>query len=150
MKKRVLILCTANSCRSQMAEGLWRQLTGDTWEVASAGSRPSGFIHPLAIRVMADLRIDIASHRSKSVSEFDGRQFDLVVTVCDSAKDACPVFPGAKRMVHWPFQDPADATGDDNARLAVFQQVRNEIRARIQEFLETDADSQSRSNRHED
>lgn len=140
MNKCVLILCTGNSCRSQMAEGLWRELAGESWDAASAGSRPSGFVHPLAIQVMAELEIDISQHCSKSVTEFSGGQCDLVVTVCDSAKDACPVFPGAKRVMHWPFRDPAKATGDDNDRLAIFRQIRDEIRARIQEFLETDAD----------
>lgn len=140
MTKRALILCTGNSCRSQMAEGLWRQLAGGNREVASAGSRPAGFVHPIAIQVMAELGIDISRHRSKPVTEFGGQHFDLVVTVCDSAKDACPVFPGAKRLLHWPFQDPADATDDDDGGIAVFRHVRDQIQKRIQEFIEADAE----------
>jgi len=139
MKKRVLILCTGNSCRSQMAEGWWRSLAGDEWEVFSAGSRPSGTVHPLAIEAMAEAGVDIAAHRSKHVDELATRDFDLVITVCDSARESCPVLPGAKARAHWPFFDPAEATGTQEAKLAVFRRVRDEIAARIRDFLNSEA-----------
>jgi arsenate reductase len=132
--KRVLILCTGNSCRSQMAEALW-QSVGTSWEAHSAGSRPAGYVHPLAVEAMGELGIDIASFRSKHVDEFNGQPFDLVVTVCDNAREACPIFPAATTL-HWPFDDPADATGDD--RIKVFRRVRDEIRDRIQRYLAHD------------
>lgn len=134
-RKRVLILCTGNSCRSQMAEALWRDLAGETWEAVSAGSRPAGFVHPLAVRVMEEIGIDIAAGRSKSVNEFAEQPFDLVVTVCDGAREACPAFPNAKQTVHWPFEDPAHATGTDDERLVLFRTVRDRIRKRIERFL---------------
>jgi arsenate reductase len=97
--KRVLILCTGNSCRSQIAEGLWRALAGDRWEVASAGARPAGTVHPLAVEAMQEIGIDISSHRSKHVDEFAGQNFDLLVTVCDSARESCPTLPRVKRAL---------------------------------------------------
>src|SRR5688500_8164105 len=100
MKNRVLILCTGNSCRSQMAEALWENLGEGSWEAESAGSRPSGYVHPLAIQVMTELGIDISQYASKSLDQFRDQLFDLVVTVCDNAKEACPVFPGAKQTLH--------------------------------------------------
>jgi len=134
-KKRVLILCTGNSCRSQMAEALWRHLGGDRWEAFSAGSNPAGYVHPFAIRAMADIGVDITGQTSKHVGEFAEEAFDVVVTVCDGAKEACPTFPHARRMLHWPFEDPAHAAGSESEKLAVFQRVRNEIRTRIAEYL---------------
>lgn len=131
----VLILCTGNSCRSQMAEALWRSLGGPAWEVASAGSKPAGYVHPLALRALAEIGLDLRGAVSKSVEQFQGRPFDLVVTVCDHARETCPVFPLAGETLHWPFDDPAEAEGDDETRLAAFRRVRDEIRLRIEEYL---------------
>lgn len=135
MKKRVLILCTGNSCRSQMAEGLWRHWAGDNWEVFSAGSNPTGFVHPLAITAMKEIGIDISSHTSKHANDYTDQSFDLVVTVCDSAKESCPLFPGAKHAVHWPFEDPASATDSDAEKLRVFTRIRDQIRHRVATYL---------------
>ena len=132
---RVLILCTGNSCRSQMAEALWESQGNGEWQSESAGSKPSGYVHPLAVRAMQELDIDISANESKSLDEFRDQQFDLVVTVCDNAKDSCPVFPGATQTLHWPFDDPADATGSDDEQMVVFRRVRDEIRNRIREYL---------------
>jgi arsenate reductase len=137
MKKRVLILCTGNSCRSQIAEGLWRSLAGDEWEAYSAGSRPAGFVHPLAVQVMAECGIDISAHRSKHLDEYSNVAFDLVVTVCDSAKESCPVLPGAGQSLHWPFDDPAEVTGSEAEILDAFHEVRDRIRERIGRYLQT-------------
>jgi len=131
---RVLILCTGNSARSQMAEGLLRHDGGASFEVFSAGVRPSS-VRPEAIEAMREVGIDISAHRSKSVEEFAGQPFDCVVTVCDNAKELCPVYPAATRRVHWSFDDPAEAEGDSAARLSVFRRVRDEIRARLREFI---------------
>ncbi len=133
--KRVLILCTGNSCRSQMAEALWAHLAEGEWEAASAGSKPAGYVHPLAVRAMGEWDIDISANESKSLSQFQNRPFDLVVTVCDNAKEACPVFSGARQTLHWPFDDPADAEGSDEEKLPVFRRVRDQIARRIREHL---------------
>ena len=132
MKKRVLILCTGNSARSQMAEGLLRHLAGDRFDVSSAGTRPVG-LNPNAVKVMAEIRVDIASHRSKSVDEFVDQQFNYVITVCDSAKEACPIFPGAGERIHHTFDDPAAAPSDQ--QLAVFRQVRDQIHVWLKSFI---------------
>jgi arsenate reductase (thioredoxin) len=132
-RKRVLILCTGNSARSQMAEGLLRHLAADRFEVASAGVAP-GHVRPEAIVAMRELGIDISSHRSKSVDEFQGQKFDYVITVCDNANEQCPVFPGNPKRIHWSFEDPAVAQGNESARLGVFRRVRDEIRERLEEF----------------
>ena len=132
-KKRVLILCTGNSARSQMAEGLLRHDAGALFEVASAGVAPS-HVRPEAIAVMNELNIDISMHRSKSVDEFTGEEFDYVITVCDNANEQCPVFPGKTKRIHWSFEDPAAAQGDEAKRLLVFRKVRDEIRERLKEF----------------
>ena len=137
MTQRVLILCTGNSCRSQMAEALWESLGNGDWQSESAGSKPSGYVHPLAIRGMHELGIDISSNTSKSLDQFRDQDFDLVVTVCDNAKESCPVFPGANETLHWPFDDPADATGTDDEKMVVFRRVRDEIKERIQAFLDS-------------
>jgi len=137
MTKRVLILCTGNSCRSQMAEALWAELGGGDWQTESAGSRPSGYVHPLAIEAMRELEIDISGHVSKSLDLFRDQQFDLVVTVCDNAKESCPVFPAATTTLHWPFDDPADATGTDEEKKTVFRRVRDEIKTKIHHYLQT-------------
>jgi arsenate reductase len=135
MKSRVLMLCTGNSARSQMAEGLLRHDAGDRFEVASAGTRP-GHVRPEAIAVMQELGIDISSHQSKSVDAFAGEQFDYVLTVCDHARDHCPVFPGGGRRIHRAFDDPAALAGDEPARLAIFRRVRDEIRDYLRGFPE--------------
>ncbi len=134
-KKRVLIVCTGNSARSQMAEGLLRHEGGDRLEVYSAGTRPS-HVRPEAIAVMKEIGIDISGHRSKPVDEFTGQPVDLVITVCDSAKETCPVFPGQVKRLHWPFADPAAVNGTEAERLAAFRQVRDQIHARIMVFLD--------------
>jgi len=132
-KKRVLILCTGNSARSQMAEGLLRHDAGDRFEVASAGTKPSR-VRPEAIAAMRELGIDISGHRSKSVDEFGGRQFDYVLTVCDNAKESCPVFFGTAKRLHHSFDDPAALDGSEDERLALFRRVRGELREYLTEF----------------
>jgi arsenate reductase len=135
MKKRVLFLCTGNSCRSQMAEGLVNHDLGDEWQAYSAGTEPAGYVHPLAVQAMLELQIDISGQRSKSTDEFRQASFDLVITVCDDAAENCPVWLGQGRTVHIGFQDPARATGSDRQRLAVFRQVRDEIRQDVGQLL---------------
>ena len=130
MKQRVLILCTGNSARSQMAEGILREMNGDNYDVESAGIDPS-HVRPEAIQVMKEIGIDISGHRSKSVDEFSGRHFDYVITVCDNANESCPVFPGVMERIHWSFADPAAVTGDDDVRLDAFRKIRDEIRNRF-------------------
>ena len=131
---RVLILCTGNSARSQMAEGLLRELGGDRCEVFSAGVEPSQ-VRPQAIAVMREIGIDISGHHSKSVDEFLEQEFDYVITVCDHANEQCPIFPGKVQRIHWSFEDPALAQGDDESKLPVFRRVGEEIAARLQEFV---------------
>jgi arsenate reductase len=133
MKKRVLILCTGNSARSQMAEGLLRQDAGNAFEVESAGTKP-GTVRPEAIAVMREIGIDITGHRSKHVNEFDGQRFDYLITVCDNAKESCPVFPGAVKHLHHSFEDPPPSVGTDEERMAVFRWVRDELRDYLREF----------------
>lgn len=133
MLPAILVLCTGNSARSQMGEGLFRHYLGDRFEIHSAGTRPSS-VRPEAIAVMAELGIDISSHRSKPVDEFLGREFAYVVTVCDNAKENCPYFPGNARRVHWSFEDPAAVEGDEAVRLAAFRRIRDQIKARVEEF----------------
>ncbi|PYS75717.1 MAG: protein-tyrosine-phosphatase [Acidobacteria bacterium] len=132
-KKRVLILCTGNSARSQMAEGLLRELGGGRFKVFSAGTRPSN-VRPEAVEAMREVGIDIGQQHSKSVDEFTGREFDYVITVCDNAREECPVFPGRTTRVHWSFDDPAGAAGEWPERLAVFRRARDEIGARLREW----------------
>ena len=127
-KPLVLILCTGNSCRSHLAEGILRAAAGDILEVASAGSKPAGYVHPLAIRAMQEIGIDIAQHRSKHLSEFLDRPVETVITVCGNADQVCPMFPGQMDRFHWGFDDPAHATGSEEEQLAVFRRVRDEIR----------------------
>lgn len=132
-KERVLILCTGNSARSQMAEGLLRAMAGERFEVFSAGTHPSR-VNPLAITAMNERGIDISAHRSKSLEEFAGENFDYVITVCDHAKESCPVWPGA-RAIHHSFEDPAAAEGGEEEKLVVFRRVRDEIENWLGEFL---------------
>jgi arsenate reductase (thioredoxin) len=131
---RVLILCTGNSARSQMAEGLLRNDGGDAFVVESAGIDPS-FVRPEAIEVMREIGIDISNHRSKSVDEFTALPFDCVITVCDNAKQNCPLLPGTSRQIHWSVQDSAAVAGDLKARLDAFREVRDELRERLNEFI---------------
>jgi arsenate reductase (thioredoxin) len=133
-RKSVLILCTGNSARSQMAEGLLRETGGGRFEVFSAGTHPSS-VRPEAVEAMREVGIDISGHRSKSVEEFAGREFDYVITVCDNAREECPVFPGRTERVHWSFDDPAGAAGEWPERVAVFWRVREEIGARLREWV---------------
>ena len=133
-KPRVLFLCTANSCRSQMAEGMLRKLGGDQFEAASAGAQASR-VNPDAVRAMKEIGIDISTHRSKDASEFRGQNFTYVVRVCDRAKETCPIFPGAFRYYDWDLDDPAAAKGTDEERMEVFRRVRNQIEARVKEFI---------------
>jgi arsenate reductase len=136
MKPKVLFLCTGNSARSQMAEGYLRQVAGDRYEVLSAGIRPKG-LNPLAVEAMREVGIDISQQQSKDVREFLGTAVQYVVTVCDNAKEHCPIFPGTFKFLHWSFEDPAAAMGSHDQRLAVFRQVRDRIKAHIDgEFVE--------------
>lgn len=128
LKPTVLILCTGNSCRSHLAEGILRATAGDLLDVRSAGSQPAGYVHPLAVRAMAEIGIDLSSHRSKHLREFLDQAIETVITVCGRADQACPVFPGQANRYHWPFDDPAHAVGTEDERLAVFRRVRDEIR----------------------
>jgi arsenate reductase len=132
--QRVLILCTGNSARSQMAEGLLRHLSEREIEVHSAGTKPVG-VNPLAIAAMRELAIDISAHHSKSVSEFAGQHFDTVITVCDSAAESCPFFPGAPRRIHWSLPDPAAVQGNDAAKIASFRNVRDALAAHLKQFV---------------
>jgi arsenate reductase (thioredoxin) len=135
--KRVLFLCTGNSCRSHMAEGWLRKLGGEAFDVFSAGSKPAGYVHPLAVEAMQEVGMDISRHHSKSLEEFIGQPFDFVITVCDNAREACPVFPSAANQLHWGFDDPAHAPGTDEEKRRVFRRVRDEIEQRIRLFLST-------------
>jgi arsenate reductase (thioredoxin) len=132
-KQRVLILCTGNSARSQMAEGLLRHDAGERFEVESAGTRP-GHVRPEAIAAMREIGIDISGHRSKSVDEFKDQSFDLVLTVCDNARETCPVYPGHGQRLHRSFDDPAAVRGSEEDRLAAFRRVRDEIRDYLRTF----------------
>lgn len=143
-KTRILILCTANSARSQMAEGLLRHDAGNRFEVESAGTRVTT-VRPEAIAVMQELGIDISSHRSKDVGEFSGQAFDVVLTVCDRAKETCPIYPGHATRIHRAFPDPAAVTGSDAVRLDAFRRVRDELRTYLREALQADVTAASRS-----
>lgn len=127
MKPLILILCTGNSCRSHLAEGLLRRALGDDFVVASAGSNPAGYVHPLGIKAMAEVGIDISAHRSKHLNEFLDQQVETVITVCGNADQACPMFPGQVNRHHWGFDDPAHAVGTEEEQMQVFRRVRDEI-----------------------
>lgn len=135
MKPKVLFLCTGNSCRSQMVEGFLRHFAGDRFDVASAGTHPS-VLNPEAVEAMREVGIDISHHRSKGIETFLGQRFDYVITVCDRAKESCPIFPGALSLDHWPFDDPAAAQGSPEERNAVFRRVRDEIAERVRRFID--------------
>ena len=134
MKHRVLFICTHNSARSQIAEGLLRQLGSDRFEVFSAGTEAT-FVRPLAIKAMAELGIDISKQQSKKLDRYLDEPFDDVITVCDTAAETCPIFPGAAHRRHWSFEDPSKATGSGDEQLAVYRCVRDEIRSRIEQEL---------------
>ena len=133
MMKRVLFLCTHNSARSQMAEALLRKMSGDQFEVFSAGTERTR-VQPLAIEAMRAIGIDISSHRSKTLDEFAGKQFDYVITVCDRANESCPMFPGSAERIHWSFDDPTGVTGTDDQKLRAFRNVRDAIQQRLRMF----------------
>ena len=135
-RKRVLILCTGNSCRSQMAEGWVNGLLRDRWEARSAGTRPANTVHPMAVRVMAEAGIDISGGRPEQVGVYQDRQWNLVITVCDSARESCPVFPRPVEQIHLSFEDPAEAGGSDAERLRFFRRIRDEIKERLLPELE--------------
>lgn len=134
MKTKVLFLCTGNSCRSQMAEGFLRSYGGEDYEAYSAGTKPSA-VNPLAVEAMREIGIDISGQRSKNVTEYVGQHFAVVVTVCNNAKEHCPIFPGPCLREHWPFDDPAEAEGTEQERMKVFCRVRDEIGARIKSWV---------------
>lgn len=141
-RKRVLFLCTGNSARSQMAEGLLREMGGEVFDVVSAGVSPSS-VRPEAIAAMSEIGIDIFQHRSKSVDEFTDQEFDYVITVCDNAREQCPIFPGQAQQIHWSFDDPAAAGGNELARLAIFRRVRDEIKEHLRLFVADNTEKQS-------
>jgi len=141
MKERVLILCTANSARSQMAEGLLRHDSGHRFEVESAGTRATS-VRPEAVEVMKEIGIDISGHRSKNLDELLHQRFDYVLTVCDNAKESCPIFPGQAVRLHQPFDDPASVQGSHDKRLAAFRQVRDELRDYLRSFAAQSATAQ--------
>jgi arsenate reductase len=144
-KPTVLILCTGNSCRSHLAEGVLRVAAKDRFLVASAGSKPAGYVHPLAIRAMAEIGIDITSHTSKHMDGFLGQPVETVITVCGNADQACPIFPGQVNRHHWPFEDPAHAIGTEDEKLAVFRRVRDEIRSVFEAYAAGRLDQAKRS-----
>lgn len=118
-----------------MAQELWESLSEGAWRAESAGSKPSGYVHPLAIEAMRELDIDLSENTSKSLDQFREQKFDLVVTVCDNAKESCPIFPGATLTLHWPYDDPADATGSEEEKMKMFRRIRDEIKTKIQNYL---------------
>ena len=134
---RILVLCTGNSARSQMAEGLLRHEADGDHQVFSAGTKPS-LVRPEALAVMRELGIDISGHRSKSIDEFAGQSLDYVITVCDNARDHCPVFPGGTLRLHWSFEDPAAVEGSEAARLAAFRRIRDQLQQRVKAFVRDD------------
>lgn len=136
MKIKILFLCTHNSCRSQMAEGLLRDMAGDKFEVYSAGVEPTS-VHPLAKKVMKEIGIDISGQQSKSVDEFLDKEFDYVITVCDNARQTCPFFPGNHELLHWSLEDPAIALGSEEERLLMFRKIRDQLRDYIQKLVNT-------------
>lgn len=137
-KKRVLIICTGNSCRSQMAEAFWRKHGGDRWEVVSAGTKPSGQVYPPAVQAMAEKSIDISHQESKSIRPYLNQHFGLVITVCDDTDRNCPFLPNADKRIHRSFDDPPKHRGTDEERLRITRHVRDEIEARVKEWIAQD------------
>ena len=145
-KRRVLFLCTGNSCRSQMAEGWLRHLAGDRLESLSAGAKPAGYVHPLAVRAMREVGIDISQQTSKSILDYlppGGVPPDLIISVCGNAEKECPLFPGPVQRWHWPFDDPYHTDGDDDQKMVEFRRVRDEIKARLETGLLTSSCGES-------
>jgi len=140
VKPTVLILCTGNSCRSHLAEGILRAAVGDSLNVQSAGSKPAGYVHPLAIQVMKEIGVDISAHHSKHMNDFLQSPVETVITVCGNADQACPMFPGQLNRHHWGFYDPAHATGTDAEKLTVFRKVRDEIKMVFEAYAAGRAD----------
>ncbi len=138
----VLVLCTGNSCRSHLAEGFLRQASQGRFRVASAGSKPAGYVHPLAIKAMAEAGVDISTHTSKHLSEFLAQRVETVITVCGNADQACPIFPGQVNRHHWPFPDPAHATGTEEETLKVFRAVRDEMRRVFEAYAKGRVDAE--------
>lgn len=147
IKPTILVLCTGNSCRSHLAEGLLRAAAGDLFSVASAGSHPAGYVHPMAIAVMKEIDIDISAHTSKHMNEFLTGHVETVITVCGNAEQACPLFPGQVNRHHWPFEDPAHASGTAEEKLALFRRVRNEIQRTFTAYADGRRDQQKSSGR---
>jgi arsenate reductase len=143
-KPTVLILCTGNSCRSHMAEGFLRKAAGDILDVQSAGSKPAGHVHPLAIKVMAEVGVDISGHSSKHLNEFLTRPVETVITVCGNADQACPLFPGQVNRHHWPFDDPAKAVGSETQILEMFRRVRDELQRAFTAYADGRKDALAR------
>ena len=135
-KPTILILCTGNSCRSHLAEGILREALGEAARVESAGSKPAGYVHPLGIQVMKEIGIDISEHRSKHLEEFLREDVETVITVCGNADQVCPIFPGQVNRHHWGFDDPAHSTGSEEEKLQVFRRVRDEIRRVFEAYAE--------------
>jgi arsenate reductase len=133
-KPLILVLCTGNSCRSHLAEAILRKALGESYVVASAGSKPAGYVHPLAIKALAEIGLDISSHHSKHLDEFLAQDVETVITVCGNADQVCPMFLGQMNRHHFPFDDPAHATGSEEEQMAVFRRVRDEIRAVFQAY----------------
>ena len=133
-KRKVLFLCTGNSCRSQMTEGFLKNLAEALFEIVSAGTYPS-HVHPLAIKVMQEKDIDISQQSSKNVNQFINQHFDDVITLCDSAKQSCPLFPGKYRYIHWDFEDPAALEGDEDRKINKFREIRDKIEKKIKEYI---------------
>ena len=144
VKPTILILCTGNSCRSHLAEGILRATAGDLFDVQSAGSKPAGYVHPLATQVMKEIGIDISGHRSKHMNEFLQQPVETVVTVCGNADQACPMYPGQLNRHHWGFYDPAHATGTEEEKLAVFRRVRDEIKMVFEAYADGRRDEAKR------
>ncbi|MEY4483904.1 MAG: hypothetical protein RL693_1356 [Verrucomicrobiota bacterium] len=141
----ILVLCTGNSCRSHLAEGILRAAAGDKLRVASAGSKPAGYVHPLAIKAMAEIGIDISQHQSKHLDEFLTQDVETVITVCGNADQVCPMFPGQVNRHHWGFDDPAHATGTEEEQMAVFRRVRDEIRRVFEAYAAGRLDAASKN-----
>ena len=146
-KPLILVLCTGNSCRSHMAEGILRAASDGAFEIASAGSNPAGFVHPLAIKALAEIGIDISKHTSKHMHEFLGQNVETVITVCGKADQACPIFPGQINRYHWPFDDPAHAKGSEDEKLQVFRRVRDEIGQVFRAYMAGRLDSMRRASK---
>ncbi len=136
MSPKVLILCTGNSCRSHMAEGILRKAAGDLLEVHSAGSNPAGYVHPLAVKALQEIGIDISGHHSKHLDEFLNTGIDVVITVCDNANESCPAFPGQVQRHHWPFEDPPKAARPGESELDAFRRIRDEIRRVFEAYVD--------------